>query len=135
MNRRAWDEASRLLAIGALLRDLGYAAVPFGDRGHPLLGVPTSDVGLNACTATTTFSRTGATTADSEKVTWLLWDGRAPLGQCSQAASGGKLVRGLSVAAVLDGPRSKLTFADFRLPAFVLTRRRPFPIEVGTRQP
>src|SRR5437868_948625 len=37
-----WDAAGRLLAVGAILRELGYAAAPLQRGDALLLGVPTS---------------------------------------------------------------------------------------------
>lgn len=120
----AWSDNARVLAVGGLLRALGYGVVPHRmTDGQILLGLPLGGdpkhVNSNAVKANVRVRR-GKGAAQSIKFVWLMWDG---VGRIGEPRQGGGLV--LQIGELLDGPSRDFTFTDRTLPAFTL--RRPDP--------
>lgn len=120
----AWSAGSRLLAIGALLRAMGYAVVPHQIEdsslllGLPLEGDPKS-VNANTIKANLRVRR-GKGAAQSHVFRWLMWDGTGRIGD---PRAGGTLV--LKLPELLDGPQRGFSWVSRRIPAFTLQQPDP----------
>jgi len=124
LHHGGWSPDSRLLAVAALLRSLGYGAVPQRrPDGRLVLALPVGDppeaLNVNLVKATARLRR-GKGAPETIRLRWVLWDGEQRLGEPRQ---GGELV--LPLPELVQGPSAPLHFRQRVIPTF--TTRRPDP--------
>ena len=117
-----WSADARLLAIGGLLRALGYAVVPQRLADGIALALPVSEdmdaLNANLVKASVRVRR-GRGVAETVRFAWLLWTG----GRIGAPRTGGELL--LPVGELIEGPERTFSFARRTLPAFTLRRPEP----------
>ena len=128
--RGAWCLQSRMLAIGALLRLMGYGALPQSRGKEILLMVPFEGTPkrYNANIRSTTWTRTVNGVAVSQHpFRWLVWDGQKPLGLANGESADKPL---LDTDAIIEGPSRGFDFTQRMFPAFTLKdrTRRELPL-------
>lgn len=128
--RGAWNLQSRMLAIGALLRLMGYGALPQSRGREVLLMVPFEGTPkrYNANIRSTTWTRTvNGVPVSQHPFKWLVWDGRQPLGLADGAGADKPL---LGTDAIIEGPSRGFDFTRRMFPTFTLKdrTRRELPL-------
>ena len=124
VHRGAWSAHSRLIAVGALMRRLGYGAVPHVHAdGSLTLGLPSGDdpAALNSNVVKISARlRRGRGAPESIRLRHLLWDGEGRLGG---PKAGGTMV--LPLVDLVRGPSAELHLAKRVIPAFTLRCPEP----------
>ena len=125
----AWSPVSRLLAITALLRAMGYRAVPFlTAEGVLHVGLQYEDPPeqLNANVLRYKVrARRGGRAPEEIPFQWILWDGRERLGAAVVQAN-----PMLPLGTLLQPPDRLFRLASRRVPAFALAAAAPASIPV-----
>lgn len=133
LQRREWSPLARMVALAALLRDLGFNAVPYQtSRSEGLLGLPIGDPleHLDVTRTGMTRTLTEGRNKRSDERHWTFWDGENPLGQ---GKAGAKPV--LAPAAMFEGPQGAMRLLERRAPAFTRHRMQAEILHVpGMRQ-
>ena len=128
--RGAWSLTSRMLAVGATLRLMGYGALPQQRGQQILLMVPFegSPQRYNANIRSTTWTRTvNGVPVSQHPFRWLVWDGKRPLGLADGDGANKPL---LDADAIIEGPSRGFDFTRRMFPRFTLKdrTRRELPL-------
>lgn len=126
----AWSPSSRVLAVGAILRNQGYKVAPQDVDGAAILALPLAeDLKPYNCyvakAKVSTPRRRGGPVPKEYVFLWLLWDGAQRLGVPTR--SGQVLV---PLSDLTSAPDRGFALVDRVLPAFTLQNPEPrtFPI-------
>lgn len=119
-----WSMGARVLAVGALLRNLGYFAGPYAqDDGKLFIGLSNSDTSeqINAARKKLRVRRApkkGHAKVDHD-FRFLLWDGVERLGAKTKAE------RQFPTGMLFEGPTRPFTFVGRKNPDFLLNAAEP----------